>query len=69
MHLRKIFAVYRAERFSPNSIEKDAAVLRCVCDELTQRGYSVEAVSEGGAWSHDCCWNIRRCVMLYLYGT
>lgn len=46
MCLRKILAVYRAERFSPNSIEKDAAVMRCVCDELTRRGYSIEAVSE-----------------------
>ena len=78
MHLRKIFAVYRAERFSPNSIEKDAAVLRCVCDELTQRGYSVEAVSEGelgrmtvAGISDDvsCCISMgREKSTLFLYG-
>lgn len=46
MHSRNILAVYRAERFSPNSIERDAAVLRCVCDEFTRRGYCVDTVDE-----------------------
>lgn len=51
MHLHKILAISRAERFSPNSVDKDAAILGSVCDELERRGYSVARVSETEQWS------------------
>lgn len=46
MRLHKVLAIGRAERFSPNSVEKDAAILASVCDELTQMGCKVETVGE-----------------------
>lgn len=41
-----IFAIGRAERFSPNSVDKDAAILDGVCNELRLCGYDVEIKSE-----------------------
>ena len=41
-----ILAIGRAERFSPNSVDKDAAILRCVADALRLRGHDVETISE-----------------------
>ncbi len=41
-----ILAVRRAACFSPNSVEKDAAILECVCDRLRKRGRDVITVSE-----------------------
>ncbi len=41
-----ILAVGRAERFSPNSADKDAAILGGVCGELERMGFSVGRVSE-----------------------
>lgn len=41
-----ILAIGRAERFSPNSVEKDAAILDGVADVLRRGGYVVETVSE-----------------------
>lgn len=46
MHLHRVLAIGRAERFSPNSVDKDAAILNCVCGELIRKGYDVETVSE-----------------------
>ncbi len=43
---KKILAVSRAERFSPNSVDKDAAILQGVCDELSRLGHTVVIVSE-----------------------
>lgn len=41
-----ILAIGRAERFSPNSVDNDAAILRSVCVRLRQQGHSVALVSE-----------------------
>ncbi len=41
-----ILAIGRAERFSPNSVGKDAAILGCVADALRERGHDVETISE-----------------------
>lgn len=41
-----ILAIGRAERYSPNSVEKDAAVLEGVCRLLTNEGLKVHIVSE-----------------------
>lgn len=46
MRLHHILAIGRAERYSPNSVGKDAAILACVCYELTRAGYVVETISE-----------------------
>ena len=41
-----ILAISRAERFSPNSVEKDAKILDCLCKELMHYGYGVETKGE-----------------------
>lgn len=41
-----ILAIRRAPRFSPNSVEKDAKILECVCNELRQKGFQVTDVNE-----------------------
>ena len=41
-----ILAISRAERFSPNSVEKDAKILDCLCKELMHYGYDVETKGE-----------------------
>ena len=41
-----IVALSRAERFSPNSVDKDAAILGCVCNELIHCGCDVEIREE-----------------------
>ena len=41
-----IIAVSRAERFSPNSVEKDAKILDCLCKALMHYGYGVETRGE-----------------------
>lgn len=42
----RILAIQRAEQFSPNSVEKDLAILSAVADRLRARGHEVELVSE-----------------------
>lgn len=42
----RILAVQRAERFSPNSVENDRAILAAVAGELCARGHEVETVPE-----------------------
>lgn len=42
----KILCIYRDERFSPNSVEKDRAILHAVSDRLQARGYEVRGVTE-----------------------
>lgn len=44
---RRIYAISRAERFSPNSVGKDAAILESVAGELRQAGFDVEIRHEG----------------------
>lgn len=46
MRLHKILAIGRAARFSPNSVEKDAAILGGVCDRLAQTGCDIVKVDE-----------------------
>ena len=42
----KVLMIQRAERFSPNSVEKDQAILEAVAERLQQQGHQVEMVSE-----------------------
>lgn len=44
--LRRIYAISRAVRYSPNSVEKDAGILLGVCHELIRKGYDVVTVGE-----------------------
>ena len=46
MCLQSILAIGRAERFSPNSVEKDAAILEYVCNELSDAGFVVRTINE-----------------------
>lgn len=58
-------AIGRAKRYSPNSVDKDAAVLEGVCRILRSEGMTVSTVSEDelledwsacGKGSGACCW-------------
>ena len=42
----KIVAVKRKECFSPNSVEKDTAILRAVADKMAQQGEEVTILPE-----------------------
>jgi len=42
----KVLAISRARRFSPNSVEKDKAILEAVAIKLRQRGYEVAMADE-----------------------
>ena len=42
----RILAVSRAERFSPNSVERDRAILQAVIDRLQRQGHDVRLVRE-----------------------
>ncbi|MBP7358539.1 MAG: hypothetical protein KA955_04295 [Prevotella sp.] len=44
--MKKILAIGRAERFSPNSVEKDAAILGSVVKLLAEKGYAVRTINE-----------------------
>jgi hypothetical protein len=37
----KALLIYRAARFSPNSVDKDKKILEAVGDELCNKGYDV----------------------------
>ena len=43
----RVLAVSRAPEFSPNNVEKDAAILQAVADALTRKGCEVTMCSEG----------------------
>lgn len=43
---QRLLGIYRAQRFSPNSIEKDCAIMNAVLSEAHQQGYATDAVSE-----------------------
>lgn len=51
-----VLAISRAERYSPNSVEKDAAVLEGVCRILRSAGLTVSKVSEDVflTYANDC---------------
>lgn len=44
--MTRVLAIYRAERFSPNSVEQDKAILDAVGENLLSRGYDVHYVGE-----------------------
>lgn len=44
--MTRILKVYRAERFSPNSVERDRAIIDAAGDILTRHGYDVAGVRE-----------------------
>lgn len=43
-----VLAIYRAERFSPNSADKDKAILDSVCLHLDVNTYNIEYMNETG---------------------
>lgn len=51
--MRKILAIYRAEIFSPNSADKDAAIMNAVAAVLTARGDSVRTINEEALTDND----------------
>ena len=42
----RIIAVQRDERFSPNSVAKDKAILQAVCERMKRQGAAVRMLSE-----------------------
>ncbi|MCI6642707.1 MAG: hypothetical protein SOY99_03960 [Alloprevotella sp.] len=42
----KIIGIYRAPRFSPNSVERDAAILNAVIETFKEKGHEVECFEE-----------------------
>ena len=46
-------AISRAERYSPNSIDKDAAILHSLCKELKHYGYDVDSTDEISLGAND----------------
>lgn len=58
---QSIYAIRRAERFSPNSVDKDAAILESVAGVLKRCGYDVKTVSETG---FDGCGNAVACLSM-----
>ena len=44
--MKKVLAILRAERFSPNSVEKDRAIMMSVVQRLQDKGYEVDVMSE-----------------------
>ena len=43
----RVLMIQRAARFSPNSVEKDLAILEAVAGRLRGEGHEVSVVSEG----------------------
>lgn len=52
----RVLMIRRAEVFSPNSIEKDGAILTAVANRLLQRGYEVKSVKEDDVLTTDRVW-------------
>lgn len=44
--MKKVLAIYRAEKFSPNSVEKDKAIMDAVCTRLNGMGHATATVKE-----------------------
>ena len=53
----KVLAITRAERYSPNSVEKDRAIMEAVADRLREKGCEVCLISEDNLKSLDCQGN------------
>lgn len=43
---QRLLGIYRAKRFSPNSVEKDRGIMDAVLNKAKRQGYIVDAVSE-----------------------
>lgn len=41
-----LLAIYRAERFSPNSVDKDKAIIEAVTNKLAEKGYNIRYTQE-----------------------
>lgn len=54
----KILMIQRAERFSPNSVEKDKAILEAVAEQLQKKNYEVNIVSESMLPSELKCYDV-----------
>lgn len=52
----RVLMIKRAEVFSPNSIEKDEAILTAVADLLLQRGHEVMSLKEEEVLTADRVW-------------
>lgn len=44
--MKRLLAIYRAERFSPNSVGKDKAIMDAVCRKLAAEGYTLYHIKE-----------------------
>lgn len=44
--MRKVLKVYRAERFSPNSADRDRAIIDATGNLLSERGFAVSGINE-----------------------
>lgn len=44
--MKQLLAIYRAERFSPNSVGKDKAIMDAVCGLLADEGYTLLYIKE-----------------------
>jgi len=44
--MKRLLAIYRAERFSPNSVGKDKAIMDAVCDLLKAKGNTLYYIKE-----------------------
>lgn len=61
----QVLMIQRAARFSPNSVEKDLAILEAVADRLRGEGHEVSRVSEGALQEgmlsqYDCIFSMGR---------
>ena len=50
----KVLAITRAERFSPNSVNKDRAILEAVTHRLQERGCEVNIIGEDAVGTPEC---------------
>ena len=50
---KKVLGIYRAERFSPGSVEKDKAILDSALSEIRNNGYATSAIREEELTSTD----------------
>ena len=44
--MKRVLKVYRAERFSPNSVDKDRAIIDATGLLLSERGFTVTGINE-----------------------
>lgn len=44
--MKKVLALYRAEKFSPNSVEKDKAIMDALCSRIRDKGHDITVMNE-----------------------